>query len=95
MVSDSNTQSRSGWWRYAVSAAGGFCSVLLTLGLARWLPRHFAAAIAWSTTWFLVAILFGKYLRFRWQLPLLVNAILLAAATGITAGVMSYLLQWP
>ncbi len=95
MTTESNAESISPWWKYGPSAAGGFCSVLLTFVLARWLPRHFAAALAWSTTWFLVAILFGKHLRFRWQLPLIVNAILLAAGTGIAAGVMSYFLQWP
>lgn len=95
MATTSNSQPVSPWWRYGPSAAGGFFSVLLTLGLSKWLPRHFAAAIGWAATWFVVTTFLGKYFRPRWQLPRLVNAALTAMVTGITAGVLAYLLQWP
>jgi hypothetical protein len=91
---EAKTPKRLWWWQYWPCALAGL-GVPLTVFLARWLPRHFAAGVGFFVTWFVVGLLLARYFPPKWGLPAWIGAFASAVAAGLAGGLIAYLIHWP
>ena len=82
------------WWKYWPCFAAGFFGPLLTNVLARWLPFHFAAGVAFFAVWFLAGLIFARRVPPKYGVPGWLASILAGAAAGVTGGVFAYYIPW-
>jgi hypothetical protein len=84
----------SSWWRWWPTFVGGFCSPLLGLLLARWLPFHFAMGIAFFVVWFFAGLIFAGRSAPKWGIPRWLVAVFAGAGAGLTVAVVSFFFPW-
>lgn len=85
---------KGSWWKYWPCFAAGFGGPLLADLLARWIPFHFAAGVAFFATWFFAGVIFARRWPPKYGIPGWLAAILMGLGAGLSGGVLAYYIPW-